>query len=196
MCSSENVREREFCKSCGKVKQLQQCNRYSSLEYTYLADVSFPFLHKALIIMFICYLCKLYSGTVKMYLCVPQCRSSLIYILYTVYEASLMHILFIYTIYKFIVIEYHSNKIIDHYQLTRIFIWYLICHSASNRNEYQVYFMGAQGGQCIRLTTLPPSCAVVMKSGKLNFLEPSGPLQACNGTALPSPYMSHCYCSP
>jgi len=32
---------------------------------------------------------------------------------------------------------------------------------------------------------LPPSCAVVMKSGKLNFLEPSGPLQACNGTDLP-----------
>ena len=25
---------------------------------------------------------------------------------------------------------------------------------------------------------------VVMKSGNLNFLEPSGPLQACNGTAL------------
>ena len=24
-----------------------------------------------------------------------------------------------------------------------------------------------------------------MKSGRLNFLEPSGPLQACNGTALP-----------
>ena len=32
---------------------------------------------------------------------------------------------------------------------------------------------------------LPPSCAVVMKSGNLNFLEPSGPVQACNGTALP-----------
>ena len=32
---------------------------------------------------------------------------------------------------------------------------------------------------------LPPSCAVVMKSGNLNFLEPSGPPQACNGTALP-----------
>ena len=32
--------------------------------------------------------------------------------------------------------------------------------------------------------TLPPSCAVVTKSGNLNFLEPSGPLQACNGTAL------------
>ena len=33
---------------------------------------------------------------------------------------------------------------------------------------------------------LPPSCAVVTKSGNLNFLEPSGPVQACNGTALPS----------
>ena len=31
---------------------------------------------------------------------------------------------------------------------------------------------------------LPPSC-VIMKSGNLNFLEPSGPLQACDGTALP-----------
>jgi len=33
--------------------------------------------------------------------------------------------------------------------------------------------------------TLPPSCAIVMKSGNFNFLEPSGPLQACNGIALP-----------
>ena len=32
---------------------------------------------------------------------------------------------------------------------------------------------------------LPPSCAVVTKSGNLNFLEPSGPLRACYGTALP-----------
>jgi len=31
---------------------------------------------------------------------------------------------------------------------------------------------------------LKPSCAVVMKSGNLNFLETSGPLQACNGTDL------------
>ena len=28
-----------------------------------------------------------------------------------------------------------------------------------------------------------------MKSGNLNFLEPSGPLQACNGTDLPLPYI-------
>jgi len=27
------------------------------------------------------------------------------------------------------------------------------------------------------------TCSVVMKSGNLNFLEPFGPLQACNGIA-------------
>jgi hypothetical protein len=27
---------------------------------------------------------------------------------------------------------------------------------------------------------------IVLKSGSLNFLEPSGPVQACNGIALPS----------
>jgi len=36
-------------------------------------------------------------------------------------------------------------------------------------------------------TTLPPFCSVVTKFGNLNFLEPSGPLQACNGTDLPLP---------
>ena len=35
---------------------------------------------------------------------------------------------------------------------------------------------------------LPSSCAVVTKYGNLNFLEPSGPLLACNGTALPLPF--------
>jgi len=57
-----------------------------------------------------------------------------------------------------------------------------------NRNEYQGYSLGGKGGRCVRLTTLPPSCAVVMKYGILNFLEPSGPLQTCNGNALPLPY--------
>ena len=52
--------------------------------------------------------------------------------------------------------------------------------SASNRNEYQEHFLGGKGGRCVRLTTLPPFCAVVTKSGILNFLEPSGPL----GTAI------------
>ena len=34
---------------------------------------------------------------------------------------------------------------------------------------------------------LPTSCAVVTKSGSLNFLEPPGPVQTCNGTTLPLP---------
>jgi hypothetical protein len=59
--------------------------------------------------------------------------------------------------------------------------------TASNRNEHQVYFLGGKGGRCVRLTTLLPFCAVIMKSGNLNFLEHSGPLLACNGTALPWP---------
>ena len=31
--------------------------------------------------------------------------------------------------------------------------------SASNRNEYQEYFLGGKGGQGVGLTTLPHSCA-------------------------------------
>jgi len=31
--------------------------------------------------------------------------------------------------------------------------------SASNRIEYQEYFLGGKGGRCVGLTTLPPSCA-------------------------------------
>jgi hypothetical protein len=31
--------------------------------------------------------------------------------------------------------------------------------SASNRNEYQEYFLGGKGGRCVGLTTLPTSCA-------------------------------------
>jgi hypothetical protein len=45
-----------------------------------------------------------------------------------------------------------------------------------------------KGGRCVRLTPLPPSCAVVIISGNLNFLESSGPLQVCNGTALLLPF--------
>ena len=49
-------------------------------------------------------------------------------------------------------------------------------------------FPGGKGGRCVRLTNLPLSCAVVMKSGNLKFLEYSGPFQAYNGTALPLPH--------
>jgi len=58
--------------------------------------------------------------------------------------------------------------------------------SASNRNEYQEYFLGGKGSRWVGLTTLPPSCAsTVLKSGSLKLLEPSGSVQACNGIALP-----------
>jgi len=46
----------------------------------------------------------------------------------------------------------------------------------SKRNEYQEYFLGVKSGRCVRLTTLPPSWAIVTKSGNLNFLEHSGHL--------------------
>ena len=53
----------------------------------------------------------------------------------------------------------------------------------STRNEY---FLGGKGGQCLGLTILPPfHVPIVLKSGSLNLLEPSGPVQACNGIALP-----------
>jgi len=31
--------------------------------------------------------------------------------------------------------------------------------STFKRNEYQEYLLGGKGGRCIRLTTLPPTCA-------------------------------------
>ena len=69
--------------------------------------------------------------------------------------------------------------------VTGIFHW----HNPSDRTmplgSPQPLIEMSTRSRCVRLTTLPPSCAVVMKSGSLNFLEPSGPVQACNGTALP-----------
>jgi len=50
--------------------------------------------------------------------------------------------------------------------------------SASHRNEYQEYFLGGKGGQCVQLTNLPPSCADC-----LEIWEPRPPetLRACPG---------------
>jgi len=52
------------------------------------------------------------------------------------------------------------------------------------------YILGGKGGRCVRLTTLPPSRAVVTKSRNLNFLEPSGPVQACNGIIYVHTYIN------
>ena len=50
--------------------------------------------------------------------------------------------------------------------------------SASNRNEYQEYFLGGKGGRRVGLTTLPPSC-----TDCLEIWEPHTPgtLMACPG---------------
>jgi len=54
---------------------------------------------------------------------------------------------------------------------------------SASENEYQVNARG-KGGRCIRLTTYHLHVLIVKKSGGLNLLEPCGPVQACNGTAL------------
>jgi hypothetical protein len=57
-----------------------------------------------------------------------------------------------------------------------------------NRNEYQEYLLRGKGGRCLgtlgwqRYHLLLP---MVLKSGNLNLLESSWPVQACNGLALP-----------
>jgi len=55
----------------------------------------------------------------------------------------------------------------------------------SRKLRFPDFVTKAQDGD--RMSTLPPFWVLVMKSGDLNFLQPSGPLQACNGTALPLP---------
>jgi len=94
-----------------------------------------------------------------------------------------------------ILLQYHTNHFIDiksfpsHYGPG--------VNTASIRNEYQEHFLWVfTHRKCSwysfliaavlvrKADNLPPPCAVVMKSGNLNFLEPSGPLQTCNGFAL------------
>ena len=56
--------------------------------------------------------------------------------------------------------------------------------SASNRNEYQEYFLGGKGGRSVGLTTLPHLLPIVLKSGSLYLPGPSGPVQACTEIAF------------
>jgi hypothetical protein len=50
--------------------------------------------------------------------------------------------------------------------------------SASNRNEYQEYFLGGKGGRFVGLTTLPPSCGDCREIWEP---QPPGTLRACPG---------------
>jgi len=57
--------------------------------------------------------------------------------------------------------------------------------------------MGVKSGRCVRLTTYHHPVPLSRNLGTLNFLEPSGPLRACNGTALPFFFYKskiQCYC--
>jgi hypothetical protein len=51
--------------------------------------------------------------------------------------------------------------------------------------------LGGEGGRCVRLTTLPPSCADC-----LEIWEPQSPgiLRACNVIALPLPFIIDFHC--
>ena len=51
-------------------------------------------------------------------------------------------------------------------------------NSASNKNEYQEYILWGKGGRCVRLTTLPPSCAKCLEIWKP---QPPGTVKACPG---------------
>jgi len=50
-------------------------------------------------------------------------------------------------------------------------------NSASNRNEYQKYFLGGKGGRCVGLT-LPSTCADCLEIWES---QPPGNLRACPG---------------
>ena len=50
--------------------------------------------------------------------------------------------------------------------------------SASNRNEYQEYFLEGKCGRCEGLTTLPPSCVDCLEIWELQSL---GNIMACPG---------------
>ena len=55
---------------------------------------------------------------------------------------------------------------------------------SSNKKWVPGAFSGVRDGRWIRVATLPLSRTVVMKTGSLNFLQPSGPLRTYNVTAL------------
>jgi len=59
--------------------------------------------------------------------------------------------------------------------------------SASNRNEYQEYFLAGKGSRCLRLTTCPHPVPLSWNLWALNSWIPLG--LSCNGTALPLPLL-------
>ena len=56
-----------------------------------------------------------------------------------------------------------------------------------SKNEYQDIPEG-KGGRCVRVTTLPPSCAECLEIWSLNRSEPFWPHRPVIGIALPLPF--------
>jgi hypothetical protein len=56
--------------------------------------------------------------------------------------------------------------------------------TASNRNEYQVYFLWVKAAGMYGWLPYHLHVPLILKSGSLNLVGPSGPVQACNGIAL------------
>ena len=67
-----------------------------------------------------------------------------------------------------------------------------LCHGvdSASKNEYQDIPRG-KGGRCVRVTTLPPSCAMCLEIWNLNRPEPSRPHRPVIGVALPFTFYSN-----
>jgi hypothetical protein len=68
---------------------------------------------------------------------------------------------------------------------------------ASNRNEHKECFLGVKTAGAYGWQLYHLHVPITLKSGSLNFLEPSGPAQTCNGIVLPLPlfgYLAYVVC--
>jgi hypothetical protein len=72
--------------------------------------------------------------------------------------------------------------------ITGIFHWHnpsnLTVALGSTQLEYQKYFLVVKAAGASAWQPYHLHVPIVLKSGSLNLLEPSGPVQACNGIAL------------
>jgi hypothetical protein len=64
-------------------------------------------------------------------------------------------------------------------------------NSSPKTNEYQEYFLGVKAAGVYGWQPYHLHVPIVLKSGSLSLLEPSGPVQACNGIAVPLALYPH-----
>ena len=69
-----------------------------------------------------------------------------------------------------------------------------LCYSVHNSiricKRLPGVFPGGKGGPCVRLTTYHHPVPLSRNLGTFYFLEPFGPVQACNGTDLSLPLLA------